>query len=71
MNNLTKNKRYRVHVEGELIIESDVYFSSLTKAKIYMKNNYSFYIKMDVFLFTLIDEHKHEGINTITTIVNL
>lgn len=71
--------RYRVHAEGERVNESNTYFTSLKKAKDYMKRKYDFYLEFEASLFTLIKEvrdgetsnYDGECINTRTTIINL
>lgn len=77
MENNTKT-RYRVYSLGEVIKESNEYFTSLADAKKYMKSHYNFMIEMNASLFTLSKEEVENdfdiyttSINTRTTIINL
>ena len=71
--------RYRVYSGGEILGESNEYFTSLAAAKKYMKNMYDFMIEMNTSLFTLCVEKSTDNfqdietttINTRTTIINL
>ena len=68
---MTKVNKYRVHVQGGMLKDQDVYFSSLKKAKEYMKEHYYTANKWGATLFTLTNMEASEQINTRTTIVNL
>tara|TARA_R110002020_G_scaffold115102_1_gene264708 strand:- start:113 stop:310 length:198 start_codon:yes stop_codon:yes gene_type:complete len=62
---------YKVHIEGGMLIEKDVIFTSLKEAKKYMKEQYPIAVKWGATLFTLTNEEECISINTRTTIVNL
>ena len=78
MKNSTKT-RYRVHSEGEMLKETDEYFTSLAAAKKNMKVLYNFMVEMDASLFVLCKEESENdfidsdstGIDTRTTIINM
>jgi hypothetical protein len=62
---------YRVHIEGGSLIEKDVMFTSLKKAKEYMKSQHSTCLKWGATLLTLTNVEECTCINTRTTIVNI
>jgi hypothetical protein len=78
MKNNTKT-RYRVYSGGEILGESNKYFTSLAAAKKYMKDMYGFMVEMNTSLFTLCIEKSTDNfedimtttIDTRTTIINL
>ena len=78
MKNNTKI-RYRVYPGGEILGESNKYFTSLAAAKKYMKSHYNFMVEMNTSLFTLCVEKSDDNfqdiitttIDTRTTIINL
>ena len=78
MKNNTKT-RYRVYSGGEILGESNKYFTSLAAAKKHMKDIHGFMVEMNTSLFTLCVEKSDDNfqdiitttIDTRTTIINL
>ena len=75
--NAKKMITYIVTIEGNFIKDTETVFTSLKKAKEFMKTEYDFCIKWEAYLLTLVKrEYDNKGdydatqINTRTTIIN-
>ena len=69
--NQKNNKTYTVHIMGGKVGEKEVVFSSLEKAKNYMKKERSYYKALSVWSMTLVKrvydetgDYEATGINT-------
>ncbi len=67
MKNTTTQIRYTVYQMGGGVKEHELYFTSLSKAKSFMKEYYDSNVRMGVLLFNLSKDESNDGFKTFSS----